>query len=314
MSRVFIAGAVIPLILIANLCLADKTTRAELLSQSQSSQVDESVKTIIYPGPIVPGDDRSHYPIEVLKLALSYSDTRYQIVLSDNEMLQRRALTQLARGEGIDVAGSMTSVDREEVLLPIRIPVYKGLIGWRLAIINRHTPAILESVKNLRQLKGLVAGQVHDWPDTFILKSNGLKVHAGSNYPGLFKMLSQKRIDYYPRSVIEIWRELDGGNYKELMVDPYVLIYYPAAFYFFVNKENQNLADDIQSGLEMILRNGKFDDLFYAEHGDFLQRMNIGSRRVIHLRNDALPEKTPLLRRELWYSMPADQTPQWTAD
>ncbi len=300
---------VLQLILLSGLCLAalpmPTSANTQELETDQSLDNSDSINTIIYPGPIEPDDTRLKYPVELLKLALSYSDIEYRVKFSESEMLQRRALTQLARGEGINVAGSMTSKDRERALLPIRIPIYKGLIGWRIPLINRNTPAIFEPIYNLRQLQGLVAGQVHDWPDTRILKENGLQVHGGSNYSGMFKMLSQNRMDYFPRSVVEIWGELESGKYEKLMVDPYVLIYYPTAYYFFVNKQDAILAKNIKDGLEAALKDGRFDQIFYEYHQEVLVRIDVKSRRVIKLTNPSLPQETPLSRHELWFSMPA---------
>lgn len=305
MLRTGAIGAMLLLLLLSALTGAEAPVRAPVLQASTPSANVDGV-TIVYPGPLKPGDKRTHYPAMLLELALSYSDTKYQIIFSESEMLQRRALTQLAQGEGIDVTASMTSHEREGVLLPIRIPIYKGLIGWRLALISQQAPVIFEPIRNLRQLQGLLAGQVHDWPDTQILKDNGIKVHAGSNYSGLFKMLSQRRIDYFPRSVVEIWSELEGREHQKLMVDPYVLIYYPTAYYFFVNKSNRVLADAIEKGLEQSIEDGSFDALFYRHHQDYLNRIELNSRRVIVLENTTLPEKTPLTRTNLWIPKPAN--------
>jgi hypothetical protein len=86
--------------------------------------------------------------------------------------------------------------------LPIRIPLDKGLLGWRVALVNAATPDRLAGITNVRQLAGLLAGQVADWPDTAILRHAGLKVLTSQDYGNLFPMLQRNRFDYFPRSVI----------------------------------------------------------------------------------------------------------------
>jgi hypothetical protein len=93
----------------------------------------------------------------------------------------------------------------EAALLPIRIPIDKGLLGWRIFLVNRAKADQFAAVKTLDGLRPYQAGQGHDWPDTDILRANGLKVQGSANYDGLFKTLQAGRIDYFPRSVVEIW-------------------------------------------------------------------------------------------------------------
>lgn len=269
------------------------------------SETDEDVsEQVVYLARLGPKADIEEYPFMLLKLALSYSDKPIRAELSKSVMLQKRAMAQLTNNKSVDVVASMTSIEREQVLLPIRFPLLKGLIGWRLALISNNTPEILESVKNTAQLKGLLAGQVHDWPDTRILRNNGLEVYSSSTLSGLYKMLSQNRIDYLPRAITEIWYELDINQDKAVKVDNHVLIYYPAAAYFFVNKGNSALALEIEQGLEAALKDGSFDQLFYGYFQGSLDRSALKNRAVITLKNTLLPENTPRLRKELWMPLP----------
>jgi membrane-bound lytic murein transglycosylase MltF len=206
----------------------------------------------------------------------------------------------LGQNKGIDIVCFMTSAEREAAFLPIRIPVDKGLIGWRLLLISKVKARYAEGWTNIEQLKRLRAGQGSDWPDTEILRSNGFLVHGTSNYEGLFSMLSQGRIDYFPRSVNEVWNEADAHS-DQLEVEPSVVLRYPSASYFFVRKGNDKLAVDVTAGLEKMIADGSFDKLFYEYYGDILKRSSLKDRRVIELRNPLLPDGVPAGRQHLMH-------------
>ena len=123
-------------------------------------------------------------------------------------MNQGRALKQLTTEEGIDILWTMTSKAREEALIPIRTPIYKGLIGWHVFLINTSTTPDLAKPIPLEKAKELTIIQGHDWPDRTILQHNQFNVLTGSHYVGLFKMLQYQRADLFPRSVIEVRDEL----------------------------------------------------------------------------------------------------------
>ena len=142
---------------------------------------------------------------------------------------------------------------------------------------------------------------MHDWPDTSILEWNGMTMFRSSTYAGLFKMLAMERIDYFPRSVIEIWREYEANKSMKITVDENVLVYYPTAFYYFVSKKRPELARAIESGLETMIKDGRFEKLFMHYHADYIDAVNIDKRALIVLKNPLLPPETPINRQELWY-------------
>lgn len=258
---------------------------------------------ITYPRPFTDFDLRSRYPMQLLTLALEQTGVKYKLIPSDRIMLQSRALKQLGENRGVNVVWSMTDQVREKDLLPIRIPIYKGLIGWRVFLINKQVSDSLGGISTLDELRQFKAIQGYDWPDTKILQSNGFDVVTSKEYQALFSMLSQARGDFFPRSLVEVWSEVDGENVDEdLLVESQFGVRYPTAMYYFVNKRNVTLANLIEKGLEKALANGKFDELFAQVHRPSLERANMDNRVFFELDNPLLPETTPLERKELWYS------------
>lgn len=257
---------------------------------------------ITYPRPELETDVRYTYPIALLNVALNQSGNKYKIKPSTSVMLQIRAQKELMNEGGIDILWSMTSKEREIELLPIRIPIDKGLIGLRIFFINKNSKTNFENVKKVEDLKQLIAGQGRDWPDTKILKANGFKVEGVSLYDSLFLMLEANRIDFFPRSILEIWDEEKLYTKNNIIVESSLAIHYPTALYFFVNRSNTKLAATIEKGLQTMIANGSFDKILYQYHNDFIRKANLRSRRVFELTNPLLPQETPLSDRKLWFN------------
>ncbi len=252
-------------------------------------------------------DLRSYYYIDMLRLALQKTSDKNgaaTLIMADKTMRQNRSIEQLKLNKDIDLLWTMTSKKREKELRAIRIPLLKGLLGYRIFIIRKGEEAQFAAIQTLDDLKQLTAGQGRDWPDTKILRANGIKVIAGSNYQGLFGMLQHKRFDYFPRGVNEAWAEVKAHSDKNIVVEKNLLLQYPAPIYFFVNKENKQLADRLERGLRMAIKDGSFAQLFenHPANKDILQLTEINKRKIFKLHNPFLPQATPLAEQALWYT------------
>ena len=238
-------------------------------------------------------------------MALKKSGKQYELLPSLESlpnMLQGRALKELEDGRGrVHIVWSVTSKEREQKVMPIRIPIDKGLLGWRLPLVMESHIDQFRNVNNLEGLKPLISGQGHDWPDTEILRSNGLQVQTSPNFESLFFMLEAGRFHYFPRSLVEIWREADQHTNQGMVVAHHIILHYPSAFYYFVNKKNTTLAQDLTKGLEMAIADGSFEKLFHQYHDDAIRLADLKNRTVIELKNPFLPTETPLERKDLWF-------------
>lgn len=271
----------------------------------KGQNVDVEEYNIRYPRPLSNNDQRVAYPIKLLELAISKQTTLYHLRPDTTPMPQARALKTLFKQDGIDIVWTMTSIDRELQFLPIRVPIYKGLIGWRLFLINPHNQHKFNAIVNLAGLRKLIVGQGHDWPDTRILTENGFSVLSTPNYESLFEMLKKDRFDFLPRSIVEIWGELDSRLDLHFQVEKKLLLRYPAAMYFFVNRNNPKLAKDIESGLLLAIEDGSFDRLFFEENENMIKKAHISERIIIDIPNPLMSENTPLKRTEFWYKPPS---------
>jgi hypothetical protein len=257
---------------------------------------------LLYPRPDTPDDERSNYAFQLLQLALAKAGSSHEVALTPHVMSQGRTVVELAAGTGkLHILSTMTSRKREEKLLPVRIPISKGLLGWRLLLVRADQTDLFRNAAAIPDLQVYKMAQGHDWPDLAILEANGLHGAAVSSYGSLFDMLKANRIDYLPRSVLEIWQE--AARHRELAVEPYLLLHYPTPDYFFVNRANVQLAEQIRRGLELAIADGSMDRLFFQHYGKLLRQAHLDKRRVLELKNPLLTPETPLERKELWLRM-----------
>ncbi|MDN3638037.1 transporter substrate-binding domain-containing protein [Simiduia curdlanivorans] len=264
-----------------------------------STQASDAGRLLLYPKS---NDDwRAAYPVQMLTRALTLSGGNYQLQPGVEDVPKARNFLNLSTKHGVDVVWSMTSIERETEHLAIKIPLNRGLMGYRVALVRSAEPDMLASVASLEQLKQFTAGQMYVWSDTKILTSQGMVV-PGSNYNTLFRMLVAGRFDFFPRSVTEVSQELARNAAMGISLDKHLLIRYPAAMYFFVNKQDAKLAADIERGLEMMLASGEFVQRFEHYYGDVIRELQLDARVAIDLHNPYLPADTPLCRRELWWA------------
>ena len=263
-----------------------------------------AVWTIKYPRSPVITEKHHEYPLAVLTLALESTGVRYQLVQSERVLLQAKAVRQLKKNREINVFWGVTDKQREQELLPIRIPITKGLIGWRIALIREQNQMVFNEVSSLRELLGFVATQGRDWPDTKILQSNGFNVTTSENYLASLEALLNGKADFFPRSVIEVsdeWRNI--AQQSKLLIEDSLVFHYPTAIYFFVSKSNLTLANLIETGLQRSIASGEFDTLFTRSFKQPLEDLKLGQRQIFRLSNPLLPKQTPINDSSLWFEL-----------
>lgn len=249
------------------------------------------------------GDWTLDFSYHLLKAALSAAGDPLTLVPSAQRMNQSRAAVELKRpGSGVDVMWTMSTPQREIELLPIRVPIYRGLFGWRVLLVREGEAERFANVRTLDDLKAFRFVQGHDWPDSDILAANGLNVVRGTNFEGLFGMLAKGRGDALPRSVLEVPADMQRyGTPNGLALEPGLVLRYPAAVYYFVSPERPELAALIEGGLRRLITRGESARLLQQFHGDALALAKLPQRRVVQLHNPLLPPRTPLGDAALWH-------------
>jgi hypothetical protein len=247
-------------------------------------------------------NDNDKYVYEMLQLALSYSKDKYTTAVDcATEKTLARTISEVESGV-TDIMWTATDKEKENILLPIRIPLYKGLFGYRVLLINKDNLSKFNHIETIDDLKKLTLGQGSSWADTKILEANGFNVVKTMKYQSLIYMLDGGRFDAFPRGVHEPWEELNTYSKLNLAVEPNIMLVYRMPFYLFVNKNNTSLATDIDRGFNVAIADGSFDKHFYSNHSvrAAISYANMSHRKVFELKNPNLPDETPINRPELW--------------
>src|ERR671925_556866 len=157
-----------------------------------SSATAADTTVVIYPRSISPTDSQYLYDYELLQLALDKTQAEfgaYELRQSTLAMNQARAAEEIIAGSGtLNIFARSTSIEHEAKMLPIRIPIDKGLISYRVFLIRADAQPRFSAVRTLDDLRKLSVGSFITWVDTKILRDGGFNVVAGDSYEGLFKM------------------------------------------------------------------------------------------------------------------------------
>ncbi|QEY11614.1 hypothetical protein [Cellvibrio sp. KY-YJ-3] len=246
-----------------------------------------------------------NYCADLLQKALTASQGADEIIHLrhvESNQYQARMLANLNNLPN-SVAWSMADKNRNQALMPISIPLFKGLLGMRVFIIRKQDQMHFDQIESLEDLQQLVAGQGAHWPDTHILRSNGLKVATAMDANLLVKMLKAERFDYYPRGVVEAWHELNILNDPTLAVEKNILLVYHADLYFYVGAGNHSLAERIERGLGQLQKTGEFDRYFYSHQRivEALRQLEAAPRRVFYLDIDGVNARALVENNPDWY-------------
>ncbi|MCW8833797.1 MAG: transporter substrate-binding domain-containing protein [Colwellia sp.] len=248
-------------------------------------------QTLVIPGKLFGKEVRNPYIDELLHLIYSKLDVDLTIDYSPEGLTQGRAMKALSDGKLINLNWSVTTKEREKLLLPIRIPIYKGLIGWRVSFIRAGEQENFSQVNNITDLQKFLAVQRFDWPDYKILLANDLNVEGNISFNKMYDAITLGLADYYPRSILEISREKNNPTFNTtgLSIERSLLIKYPSAYYFFVNAKDVALANSIEKGFKIAIEDGSFEDLFLRYYGENLKKLSLDKRRIIELNNPFFP-------------------------
>jgi hypothetical protein len=250
------------------------------------------------------------YARGLLRLALSKLPEKYEIVETAPNVSEERVVSMLMDNQ-LDVVWYATTDDLENRMQPVRIPIYRGLLGYRLLMIKKGTQHKFDGIKTLNDLKRISFGQGRFWADTSVLTANNLNVLKVLKYEGLFFMLDGERFDAFPRGAHEPWSEMQRYPQLALEVEKNLLLAYVNPFYFFVNKSNTQLAADVERGLRIAIEDGSFDKYFFNDPTvqDVMTKANLQNRTIIKLDNPSLPQLTPINEKALWFDPYASGTP-----
>lgn len=230
--------------------------------------------------------------LSLLELSLSKLDKK--ICLRPEVMTNSlsRKVAEVSKGHvGLVWAGLGPVVEKE--LRPIRIPVLRGLPGYRLFIIRAGDEKKFQGIKSIDDLRDLSVGATGDLPDRTILEHAGLDVQPIARNVRLWPMLRKKRFDYILWGCHHIFSAMDYFG-DGLVVEPNLLMFSPMVSHIYVRAEDQELHELIKTGMMRAIEDGSYDRMLFGS--ELIQRtfsmVQIENRQIIYTDNPLIDKKT----------------------
>ncbi|WP_158971372.1 ABC transporter substrate-binding protein [Paraglaciecola sp. L3A3] len=226
------------------------------------------------------------YFIGLLKLAVEQSAEEYgEVEFVPIEVLMSDARKFVSLNSNlIDVSWTTYTSDHEQQALAVKIPLLKGMFGYRVLLIRKNEQAKFSSIKSINQLAELTALQGKGWSEVQLMRNAGLKVKTMDWTPKFYQLVSNGSVDYYPRSVMDIHNELANAKAENLAIEQTLLLKFRNNAYFFVAKDNTKLAKRLEYGLIKSIEDGSYEE-YFMQHGNNAKALKMlnESRHVFDL-------------------------------
>jgi len=272
------------------------------------STAQEPVDAFIYSGADSGNPLDNAYFWRVLRAALDRTLPGYGKFLLEAgpSMPDRRQIRALARSEPPLTVGLFTaSATLSRDLVPVRIPVDRGLLGYRVLLVREAELDRFATVSSLSDLRLFRFGLLPVWDDAPVMITAGLTVVPGESHDGLFRMLAADRFDAFSRGVTEIQADFDHARVSVpgLAIEPRLLLHYPLPIYFWFSPDEtgRRRAARVEAGLRVMAADGALQKLFDEEYGTLETRLDLAHRRVIELPNLLLDGQDPPDASGLWF-------------
>jgi len=227
-----------------------------------------------------------------------------------NDIMSReRALIELVDGNKIHVTVETIQDTWVKALLPIWIPINKGITGYRVMLIPDKNQGMFSRIQSKQDLQRIKLGSGRQWSTTKVMEGAGLNLVTTVKYEGLFWMLMGDRFHAFPRGIDEAPRELADrqSTFPDMIIENETAIYIPLPTMFFVSPKHPDLAKRIQVGLGMMYKDDSFNQLFYRYHMGIIEKVNLSKRRIFEYPNNTLPPEVPLDEARYWFK-PGDES------
>ncbi|RJG47460.1 hypothetical protein [Motilimonas pumila] len=243
--------------------LAALTGVGLLLTALNVHGVEKPITIVRFTPPQAKEDVSHDYLFQALKLGLEKSVPEFgpfQVEFMPVSLGQAQVL-QLLDIEGVlDVVASAPTTERETQFRPARVPLFMGLLGYRMMIIRPEDEAKFKAITRPKQLKALRACQGSSWPDADIMEADGYQVVRIDEFRDMYEYMRTGRCDYFPRAITEGYGELASHN-REFPDDPLlafddILIHYTVPLYFFTSHRQFELSERIELGLTRAVKDG----------------------------------------------------------
>jgi hypothetical protein len=248
-----------------------------------------------FPGRSEAPDRRIDFATALLALSLARAPSPYRLEVTD-ALIGPAAREAALRGDA-DVVIMPNTTRVTGGLVPIKLPLRRGLLGVRLLLARPADARRIANVATIEELQGdFRLGYGRGWLDRDAMQGLGFRLVLVDRYTDLFDGLRDGRFDYVSRGINELAAERRDPRLagRGLAVVPGLALYYPLDDYFWVHPRNARLAADIEAGFRKALADGSYAALFERHHLEAMRDVRMHERTVLHVVGYPVPEGTPL--------------------
>jgi hypothetical protein len=228
-----------------------------------------------------------------IKLAIEKAEPQYGKITIERVVVDTltEATNALLNDQTIDAFVSGTDSEKEAELLPIFIPLERGLLGFRACMIRPDNQPLFNQIQQAHQFKEnqLYIGLGSAWPDRNIMLDNGFIIKHANNRPQLIRMLSENNMQCFSRSMMEIDDELMAN--QEFGAEKRLAFIYPFADILYMRKRAHKLHEALEYGLQRAIQDRSYFDLFDHHYGNALQKYEFYFRKILILENKRISPK-----------------------
>ncbi len=196
------------------------------------------------------------------------------------------AFEQLSIAGGkLDVIVSGVSIEKEKRFLPIYVPLDRGLLGFRLCLIDKYSQSQFNQINQAIDFaqNGINIALVNGWPDIDIMQTNRIPVFAATSRTSLLSAMEKGEAQCFSRSAIEA--QQDDNAIESLQLEQRLALVYPFADILYVRKDRPELHAALTSGLRMAIIDRSYYTLFEKHYANRLSELGFYRRKLLIMEN-----------------------------
>lgn len=211
----------------------------------------------------------------------------YKISTDAPPVMRGRAYSALTKRKAINLYISPVNAALIDKVLVVPIPVRRGILSYRLALVHKNNADVFTNVTTLDELRKVRVGMYRASSTVKALNRQHFNTVESENHLSMFSMLEHQRFTYVMRGVHEIFNEVESKRttIPNVIIAPDIAfkLYMPTVFY--LSPWEKRLAERIEKGLLKTIASGKFYEIFNKYYLPFVRMAKLNERKIIEIPN-----------------------------
>ncbi len=257
---------------------------------------------------------KNRYLLDILNAAMKETAGAYGSYRIEQTAPARRisrAIYALKNNKDINTHLGILHADLLDDLHVVPIPIYRGLMNYRLLLIHKSNSEEFGSISTVDDLKLYKTGMFGHSSTIKQLRKLSFPTIATHNTRTMFSMLEHRRFHYILRGIHEAYDELEGNQYDvpNVIIAPKLGVHLSQPVVLYMSPGETRLAKRLEEGLIKITHTGEFETIFNRHFLNYIKKSKFHTRKIIKIDSDLAGRvnfnKTP----GLWYSPTDTSTP-----